>query len=196
MANVSGPSAVTPAQPTGGAPAPPIGDKALLTPADMAQPGWQLAPLGTKPPPWTFEKPGCAAYRAADYPAQQHRVEARGRLLKSPAASVREWVVRYETGWGTRSLDDTRRVIEQCGSYEYGQPGKPGFRETTAIEDQGFAGDESMLVKTDRINVPGAIESGLTVLIRQADVVVTLTATGLPPEFMRLLSQRAIAHLS
>jgi len=38
-------------------------------------------------------------------------------------------------------------VVEQCGSYEYGQPGQPGFRETNAIVDQGFAGDESMLVK-------------------------------------------------
>jgi hypothetical protein len=187
-ANAAGAAIVTPA--------PPIGDKALLTLADLAQPGWQPAPLGTKPPPWTFEKPGCAAYRAIDYPAQQHRVEARGLLFKRPAASVREWVVRYETGWGTRSLADTRRVVEQCGSYEYGQPGQPGFRETNAIVDQGFAGDESMLVKTDRINVPGAIESGLTVLVRHADLVVTLTATGLPPEFMRRLGQRAIAHLA
>jgi hypothetical protein len=170
-------------------------DNALLSLVDIAQPGWRPTSLGAKPPPWAFEKPRCPAYRADDYPAQQHRVEARGRLFQRPTASVREWVVRYETGWGTRSLDDTRRLVELCGSYEYGQPGQPGFRETNAIVDERFAGDESMLVKTDRINVPGAIESGLTVLVRHADFVITLTATGVPADDLHRLGQRAASHL-
>jgi len=93
-ANASGAAVVTPA--------PPIGDKALLTLADLAQPGWQPAPLGTKPPPWTFEKPGCAAYRAIDYPAQQHRIEARGSCSNAPRPACANGGA-LRNSWGTRS---------------------------------------------------------------------------------------------
>lgn len=153
------------------------------------------APTPSPPRPsadWAFAMPDCAAYDAASYPAQQHRSAVRARTFVHQQRSVTERVETFAPGWAARSIDDVRQVVAACTRYEYGShsPGAPGFRESHTIVDSGFAGDESILVKTDRLEVPGKSSTKYAAVVRRGDRVVTLTATGLSSGVVLELARR------
>jgi hypothetical protein len=164
----------------------------LLSPSDFAEPGWRIS-SDQPSSAWAFAMPQCPAYDAASYPAQQHRSAVRARGFVHPQHRASERVETFDSGWAARSLEDTRRVVEACTRYEYGSyaAGEPGFRESHAIVDSGFAGDESILVKTNRVNVPGESYTRYTAVVRKGDRVVTLAAIGLSPEAVLELALRA-----
>jgi hypothetical protein len=141
-------------------------------------------------PDWVFAMPQCAAYDAAAYPAQQHRVHVLNRGS--------ERVETFAPGWAARSLEDVRQVVAACTRYEYGShsPGAPGFRESHAIVDSGFAGDESMLVKTDRLELPGKSSTRYTAVVRRGDRVLTLSVAGLGQGAVLSLARDAASHLN
>jgi hypothetical protein len=142
----------------------------------------------------------CAAYRDADYPAQQHREETRVRVLTQHSGHprrVEQRVDRFAPGWAARTVADARRVVELCGHYEYGErsPGVPGFLESVEIVDSGFAGAESLLVSIERLAIPGGPSTTHVAVVRHADLLVTLVATGVGADRVRLLARHAAALL-
>lgn len=170
---------------------------ALLSPADFGEPGWRVS-SDAPSPDWAFAMPHCAAYDPAAYPAQKHRDRVLARAFVHPSRSASERVEVFASGWAVRSLEDVRRVVAACTRYEYGEhsPGAPGFRESHAIVDSGFAGDESILVKTDRVDVPGAASVRYTAVVRRGDRVVTLAVAGLAQQAVLGLARRAASRLN
>lgn len=172
-------------------------EPALLSPSDFGESGWRVD-SGVPSSDWAFAMPHCAAYDAASYPAQQHRDRVLTRAFVHPLRTASETVEIFAAGWATRSLDDVRRVVDACTRYEYGEhsPGAPGFRESHRIVDSGFAGDESVLVRTDRVNVPGKAYTRYTAVVRRDDRVVTLAVVGLDQDGVLQLARRAASHLN
>jgi hypothetical protein len=178
-----------------------IADTTLLAPEDLGEPGWRYdhAAPGADPP-WAFAMHQCVRYDDADYPAQHHREGTQVRVLTQHpghARRVEQRVDRFAPGWSARSIADVHRVVERCGHYEYGErsPGAPGFLESVGIVDSGFAGEESLLVVIERLAIPGESTTTYVAVVRQADLLVTLVATGVGEDRVRLLARRAAALL-
>ena len=170
---------------------------ALLSPSEFGDPRWRVDLGAPSSSTWAFAMPQCAAYDAASYPAQAHRKRVLTRAFVHTSRSASETVESFASGWAARSVDDARRVVDACTRYEYGEhsPGAPGFRESHRIVDSGFAGDESILVKTDRIHVPGESYTRYTAVVRQGDRVMTLAVIGLSSDKVLELARRAASHL-
>jgi hypothetical protein len=170
---------------------------AMLAPGDLAGAGWRSRGSAS-PSAWRWALRQCILYDPAQYPAQQHRAAARSQSFQAsgrPAGrEVTEQVELFAAGWGTRSLDDTRRVLETCGRYEY-TDAKNDFLESHAILADSFAGDEALLVETTRIAPPGPTRVHYTAVVRKGDLVVTVTATGLGPDAVRHLATVALTRL-
>ncbi len=135
--------------------------------------GWQLAssrPDGFQPL-WPWAQDGvCPAYRAADYPAQQHRIHAQDLRYTEPTGDgIREVVEEFAPGWAERSVADVRQVLKTCGSYA-GPGGQVEFR----VVATDLAGPDSLLVW-------GAIGGGSTeyfLVCRYGSVVGTVEIPG------------------
>lgn len=129
-----------------------------------AQPG-TVAPV---PAPWAWAMPDCVGYRAADYAAPRHRLRS-----EPDGAGVRE---TYQAGWGALAVAEIRRVVAECASFEHGGRADPSaYREQNVVVECGFAGDESLLVRTTRLHPPGA-RAWYAAVVRRSDVVVTVRA--------------------
>jgi hypothetical protein len=187
--------------------APPrVAERLLLAPEEFGEPGWRVD-AGKSPSQWVFAMPYCGRYEAADYPAQRRREAVATRYFVHRARVAHQLVEHFAPGWAARSVEDTRRVVTACARYEHGDrsPGAPGFLESHWIEAEGFAGDESVLIGTDRINPSGGSFQRYTAVVRVGDLVMTLavraTEAGaeadadVDPERVRELARRAAAHL-
>ena len=126
------------------------------------------AAAGT-PDTWPWHMPQCVGYDATAYRAPSHRL-----AVTSQGATVREV---YEPGWATRAMAEIRQVVAACGSYESGGRTDPAaFREQNAVVDDGFAGDESLLVRTTRLTPPRPAQEWFVAVVRRGDEVVTVRA--------------------
>jgi hypothetical protein len=182
------------------APPPTIAGHMLLAPDEFGEPGWRTEPASPSSQ-WAFAMPDCGIYKAADYPAQRHRDAVETQAFVRQGRAAHEWVEHFAPGWAARSLDDTRRVVETCVRYEHGDhsPGAPGFLESHWVEAEAFAGDESLLIGTNRVNPSGGSFKRYTAMVRARDLVVTLAVTAtdgeLDPAGVQELARRAAGHL-
>jgi hypothetical protein len=152
--------------------------------------GWQLASSrpGGFQPLWPWAQDGvCPAYRAGDYPSQQHRTHAQDlRYTESGGDGIREVVEEFAPGWAEKSVADVRQVIKTCGSY----PG-PGGQVEFRIVATDLAGPGSLLVW-------GAIGGGSTeyfLVCLDGSVVGTVEIPGkLGEDYARKLAAALKAH--
>jgi hypothetical protein len=143
-------------------------DRALL-PAAGIGPHWREIrdPAGT--PSWPWAQPDCPAYRATDYPAQQHRDTAVQRGYLGPDAQALQVVEAYRPGWGGRAMADARQVLQTCPRYEF-----LGGQVTFAVQHTAPVGDEVLIVRgtIERPDRPATVSYFLSV--RRRDTVSTL----------------------
>jgi hypothetical protein len=169
----------------------------MLAPADLGS-GWRVRTVGAKsqPPGWRWALRQCVLYDAADYPAQQHRSAVRYQSFGHGARRQASQLIEgYDAGWGVRSLEDTRRVLETCARYEYSDP-KVEFLESHRIVEEGSGGDDALLVESVRIAPPHPTTVRHTALVRMGDLVVTVTGTDLSKEEARRLALLATDRLA
>jgi len=152
--------------------------------------------------PWRFGGL-CDAQTSADFPAVEHHLslDAVGHLDENTRYpdlhSVIEDVTRYEPGWATRSLEDVRRAIALCGT----ATPPPGVApQRLYLEGNGFAGDESILVRQESYFYQGeTIDPDPLVIyfavVRVGDVVATVSSTSGDPDYVRTLGERAAARI-
>jgi hypothetical protein len=113
--------------------------------------------------------PDCVGYHAADYAAPEHRL-----LVESGGGEIRE---TYQAGWGERAMTEIRQVVAECASHEHGARDDPAaYREQTVVVGAGFAGDESLLVRTTRLSPPAPLRIWYSAVVRCGDLVVTARA--------------------
>jgi hypothetical protein len=172
----------------------------MLTPGDLAGAGWRVrgsgGALSPSPAAWPWALRQCILYDAAEYPAQQHRIAVRAQSYGQGAGrEVTEQVEWYAAGWGARSLEDTRRVLDTCGRYEY-TDATSDFLESHAVVAEAFAGDEALLVETTRIAPPGPAPVRYTAVVRTGDLVVTVAGAGVPQAEVRRLATVALARVA
>ena len=174
-----------------------IAPAAMLTPSDFTGTGWRVrkAAANATAPGWRWALNQCIAYDAAAYPAQQHRTAVRHQSYGQRAGHEAGVVVEgFAPGWGARSLEDTREVLDTCGVYEY-TDAKNDFRESHAIVAESYAGDESLVVETVRIAPPSPTKMHYTAVVRRGDLVVTVIGTGLAQDEVRRLATLAASRL-
>lgn len=176
--------------------APVVATAAMLAPSDFSGTGWRVRNgASASPAGWRWELRQCVLYAAADYPAQRQRTAVRQQSYVHGSQREASVVVEgFAAGWATRSLEDTRAVLDVCGSYEY-TDAKNDFRESHAVTAESFAGDESLLVETVRIAPPAPTRVQYTAVVRRGDLVVTVTGTGLAQEEIRRLASVAASRL-
>lgn len=147
--------------------------------AGMAAAGVVLASCAAPEPdaadhPWSWEMPGCVAYRPTELRAPEHRLSVTVRHQPG----LVEQVETYQDGWGARAMAEIRTVVQECASYEAGGSGDPdAFREQHWILETGFAGDDALLVETVRLTPPQTW-TGHATAVRYGDVVATQRTSG------------------
>ncbi|WP_433309287.1 hypothetical protein ACQP0U_20225 [Micromonospora sp. CA-269861] len=92
----------------------------LLLGAGELGSGWHEDEARTGLPAWPWEQNSCPSYQSGDYTAKSHRRVAAQRYYRpsdgsSPAHHV---VETYEPGWAERNVEDVRRVLLRCASYQ------------------------------------------------------------------------------
>ncbi len=157
----------------------------LLAGCQSAHPGAESIEAEQPPvaEPWAWELPDCVGYRAADYraPAQRQQVRVRSRSDRTEQVEI------YQPGWGERAFAEIRRVLRECARYEAGGRDDPdAYRQQHLIIDTGFAGDESLLVKSIRLRPPEQ-HTAYAVVVRVADQITTIRTEELGPEELRAL---------
>jgi len=183
-------------QSTSPVPASVIASAAILAPSDFSGSGWHVRNATTAAPPgWRWDLRQCVLYDPADYLAQQHRTAVRQEsYAQGTGHEISVVVESFAAGWGARSLEDTRAVLDTCGSYEF-TDAKNDFRESHAVAAESFAGDESLLVEGVRIAPPAPTRVQYTAVVRRGDLVVTVTGTGVAPDEVRHLASIAADRL-
>jgi hypothetical protein len=193
-----------------------IPDAALLAPAELGA-GWRATPVpdgssrssaspaagpaasvpasSRSAPAWPWALPQCVLYDPAEYPAQQHRVAVRQRAyVRAGGRAVTVIVERFAAGWGARSTEDVRRVLETCMRYEYSDR-VVEFLDSHVVTAEDFAGDESLLVESTRIAPPGPTRTHHTAVVRVGDLVVTVAGARVPAEDVRRLATLLVGRL-
>lgn len=153
---------------------------AMLQPEDLPPANWVVS--DDTDGDWTFFflASGCNNRLGSGWPSP---IDIRERALRdrppgqNRGASILENVYWFEPGDAEGFLDFVRRQVQQCG----------GYRTTAglSIEDERFAGEESLLVRAGH-------EGGesLLVLVRQGDLVAEFKpASGVEP--LRLAERAA-----
>jgi hypothetical protein len=187
-----------PARPAESSAAPAVNPPAVLpAPAELAGKGWRrVVPApGSPVPDWPWALRRCVLYRAADYPAQQHRqAVAQQRYVARGGRTITVTVERFEPGWAARTMDDVRRVLETCVRYEY-SAAAADYLDSHTMTLESFAGDDSLLVETVRITTARPAENRHAAVTRQGDLVISMAGTALEQEQLvrlaRLLVNRA-----
>jgi hypothetical protein len=161
-----------------------------LQPADLGL-GWRPSSAGaTGSPSWPWDQSGaCPGYRAADYPAQDHRLRARAvAFTDSVGNGVREVIEEYQPGWAGRSLADLQKVLTTCASY----PG-PGGTVTFRVVVDGLAGPDSRLI----VGTIGAGATTYFLVVRDGSVLLTVQVPGaLGEPYARQLAARLQQRIS
>lgn len=176
----------------------------LLEAGELPGTGWQesTGEMLTGLWYWDGAEPWCPEYRIEDYSSVSQRIylRIRGWLRDQSALPERidQLVEQYPVGVGTTNLDDVRAFIELCSRRpEPGDQVAPTYYE---IEETGFAGDESMLIRVEQymFNADDEIEpAGEAVhiaVVRVGDLVTTISFLNLPDE-VQSIAQRAADRL-
>jgi hypothetical protein len=163
----------------------------LPAPADLPGKGWRrVVPApGSPTPDWPWALRRCVLYRAADYPAQEHRQAVHQQEYAARGGrTITVTVERFEPGWAARSMDDVRRVLETCVRYEYSDAATD-FLDSHTLTLESFAGDDSLLVETVRISMARPAENRHTAVTRQGDLVISMVGTGLEQDQLARLAR-------
>ncbi|MEV0268886.1 hypothetical protein AB0H43_08940 [Hamadaea sp. NPDC050747] len=162
----------------------------LLTRRDIPGAGWRSvgvpAELG-----WSFAVRGCPVYAAADYPAQDHRTETRAAAFsQGHGREVRLVLERYADSWADQAMTDVRRVIVACPRYDDGE-----VLASHTIEAERFAGDDSLLVRSDHVKGAEPAREWWTAVVRQGATVATVTGTQLTETEVRRIALAQLDRL-
>jgi hypothetical protein len=177
----------------------------LLTTEDLPGDGWreQTGEIVEGPWYWDGAEPWCPEYQIEDFPSVARQVDFNVRGWVRDGAALLERVDQvvelYEPGTGTGNLDDVRAFIELCSRRPVaGDEVAPIYYE---IEDAGFAGDESLLIRAEPYmfdaedNVVPAGEPEYVAVVRAGDMVTTIRFLNVPDGDMREVAQRATDRL-
>lgn len=148
---------------------------------------------------WGFWADTCPAYRSSRFRSLPHQKTVETVAYRAVANgddnNMSQIIERYDAGWGDDNLDDVRAVIELCAEALAGAPG-----ELVTVVDEGFTGDESLLVKSElwyfegKKLAPAPLVAHIAV-VRVGDVVTTVRAYPSDPDRVRSLAERAAERL-
>jgi hypothetical protein len=175
----------------------------LLAAEDLPRTGWRedTGELVQGAWYWDGAEQWCPEYRVEDYPSVERRMDfdflGWARDGEALPERVDQLVELYEPGAGAVNLDDVRRYLALCSRRpETGDQVAPTYYE---IEETGFAGDESMLIRVeqyefveDQIELPG--EPQYVAVVRVGDAVTTIQYLNLPDDAVAI-AQRAAERL-
>jgi hypothetical protein len=172
----------TPAVPTRSSEIPPAW---LLTASDLGPDGtgWEETGNELLEGAWYWDgEPWCPEYRLDDYPSVPRRLDVATVSWQATGAALPERVDQlvelFDAGGGAANLDDVRAFVETCSRRPAeGDQVAPTYFE---IEQTGFAGDESLLIRAeayqfnadDQIEPAGEFE--YTAVVRVGDAVTTI----------------------
>jgi hypothetical protein len=202
------PASVTPTttapgrSPTSAAPSigPGVPETLMLRPAEVG-PGVrveEIDDLGPNGPDWRWGEimRGCRAYRAADYPAQRTRTDARVlAYARGGGAAAIELVERFPADRSRAAFDEVLSLLGRC----------PGLstteREVTfTIIGTDVAGDDSVLVRADTTFI-GAVppdperRTDFYLAVRVGEFIATLDVYAATESQARDLGRAAAARL-
>ncbi|SCL30658.1 hypothetical protein GA0070624_4119 [Micromonospora rhizosphaerae] len=148
---------------------------------------------------WGLWDGNCPAYKSSLFPSLPHRHAVETVAYQAVGGSLRsvsQVVERYDNGWGGRNLNDVRAVIDRCGNLDPTPEtlAMPNF----AIVDTGFAGDDSLLVRVDLVQLgqgPSSDPQPYIAVVRVGDLVTTVRAYPPDADRVRGIAQRAAARL-
>jgi hypothetical protein len=180
-----------------------IPDAWLLTATDLPDAGWEedTGELLTGAWYWDGAEAWCPEYRTADYSSVAQRVDERTLgWLRSTVQPERvdQLVELFPSEIGAVNVDDVRAFVERCSRRpEQGDPVAPTYLE---IQEEGFAGDESLLIMKEQYmfdendDIVPAGDPQYVVVARVGDAVTTIQFLNLPDD-VRTIAQRATARL-
>ncbi|SBT44693.1 hypothetical protein [Micromonospora narathiwatensis] len=186
-------------------PSAPASATPLLQPQDLGPGDWRRFEAEQLENPdrwyWGFWEGMCPAYRSRPLLSLPRQAALQTVAYRtggtSGGASVSQIVERYAPGGGPDNLTDVRAVIDRCG-----QPMPTSATPTVerfAIVDTGFAGDESLLVRQDVVQLrpssAGTQHVDYIAVVRVGDVVTTVRAYPPEPDRVRGLAGLAAARL-
>jgi len=160
----------------------------VLSRRDIPGAGWRASGVPDDPG-WSFALTGCAVYEPGDYPAQRHRAAVRAAAFsQGHGRGVLLLVERYADGWADQAMADIRRVLEACPRYQAAD-----VLSSHTIEAEAFAGDDSLLVRSDHIRADEQPQQWWTAVVRQGELVATITGTALTEaEVRRIAAAQAL----
>ncbi|MFC3501507.1 hypothetical protein ACFOOK_11145 [Micromonospora krabiensis] len=146
-------------------------DPAALLPATDLGPGWRERATAPEQPRWPWEQADCPAYRAEDYRAQVHRLDAVQRFYDRAdgSATAHHIVEAYEPGWGGPALDDVRAVLRRCAGYLV-----LGARMSFTLVGTPPLADGALLVRGLIAHSGSAPTTAYFVVVRRGDTISTL----------------------
>ncbi|MCP2325453.1 hypothetical protein HDA40_003960 [Hamadaea flava] len=162
----------------------------LLTRRDIPGAGWR--PVGVPADlGWSFAVSGCPVYAAADYPAQRHRAAARAAAFsQGHGREVRLILEGYADSWADQAMTDVRKVIAACPRYDDGE-----VLASHTIEAEGFAGDDSLMVRSDHVKGAEPAKEWWTAVVRRGSTVATVTGTQLTESEVRRIALAQVDRL-
>jgi hypothetical protein len=175
-------------EPTGSESAADVGSDLVLSRRDIPGAGWRASgvpdDLG-----WSFALTGCAVYTPGDYPAQRHREAHRAAAFsQGHGRGVLLLVERYADGWADQAMADIRRVLQACPRYQ-----SDDVLSSHTVEAEAFAGDDSLLVRSDHIRADQQPRQWWTAVVRHGELVATVTGTELTEaEVRRIATAQAL----
>ncbi|NUT23224.1 MAG: hypothetical protein HOV77_28990 [Hamadaea sp.] len=164
----------------------------LLARRDIPGAGWRPVSVPAEHElGWSFAVSGCPGYVAADYPAQRHRVAARAAAFtQGHGREVRLILEVYADSWAEQALADVRRVIAVCPRYDDGT-----VLASHTVEAEGFAGDDSLMVRSDHVQGTESARQWWTAVVRRGATVATVTGTQLTETEVRRIAAAQVDRL-
>jgi len=169
--------------PSGSASAGQPGQPGLLGRRDIPGAGWRAVGVPDELG-WSFALSGCPVYVTTDYPAQRHRASARAAAFtQGHGRAVRLVLEQYADGWADQAMTDVRRVIAACPRYNDGE-----VLASHTVEAEGFAGDDSLMVRSDHVKGTEPPQEWWTAVVRRGETVATVTGTQLTESEVRRIA--------
>jgi hypothetical protein len=199
------PPPVLPAASTAAVPSPPTETARLplLTAEDLPDIGWRedVSSLLEGQWLWSGAEPWCPEYRDEDFSSVRRRVnvDVVSWIREAvPLQRVDQLLELYEPGAAVANLEEVRALIELCSRRP--SPGDQVAPTYYEIEDTGFAGDESLLVREEQYmfdendDIVPAGEPRYVAVVRVGDAVTSIQLLNLPDD-ARTIAQRAAGRL-
>jgi hypothetical protein len=160
-------------------------------------------------PAWIFDlSAGCPAYATLDIVAHRRHLFMRVRTLVGQTGTTATSAVYVQTGRfpaedARQVLTDVRTVLAVCASYQAPTTAMTGITvetvHTWSTLDDGFAGDDSLLLRHEMVPVTLTEQAGPSVVsyavIRVSDLVSVLYSLDDDAERMRQIAIRAAQRL-